>query len=129
MKRDTQQRRAIVAALERAGRPLGPREVLQAAAPAAPGLGIATVYRTLKALLHAGLINPVHIPGQSPRYEPAGKRHHHYFRCRGCDHVFEIAGCPGNLEPLVPRGFVLEDHEVVLYGLCAKCGKRGHSTR
>ena len=127
MERDTQQRRAIVRVLERAGRPLSPREVLRAAATAAPTLGIATVYRTLKALTHAGRINPVRIPGQSPRYEPAGKRHHHYFRCRRCDQVFEIAGCPGNLDPLLPKGFILEDHEVVLYGLCATCGKRGHS--
>jgi len=40
-----------------------------------------------------------------------------------CDDGVELGG-PGNLEPLVPKGFVLEDHEVVLYGLCALCGKK-----
>jgi len=125
MERNTQQRRSIIAALQRAGRPLGPREILAAASSAVPGLGIATVYRALKSLVQDGQIEPVHLPGQPPRYEPAGKHHHHHFRCRSCNQVFEIPGCPGNLEPLVPKGFVLEDHEVVLYGRCSACKGQG----
>ena len=45
-----------------------------------------------------------------------------HFECRKCARVFEVHGCPGNLKPLVPDGFTLEDHEVILYGLCAECG-------
>jgi Fur family ferric uptake transcriptional regulator len=104
-------------------RPLGPQEVLDAAQVHLPGLGIATVYRTLKAMTEEGWLAPVELPGEPQRYEVAGKGHHHHFRCRDCDRVFEIDGCLTNLKKLVPRGFRIDRHEVVLYGTCKTCVK------
>lgn len=125
MERNTSQRAAILAAFQRAGRPLSPQEALAAASAGARGLGIATVYRNLKALAEEGVLALVSLPGESTaRYEVCGKAHHHHFHCRRCRQVFEVEGCPGNIEPLVPRGFLLEDHEVVLYGLCVSCRKK-----
>lgn len=121
MKRDTQQRRAIRTAIEEFGRPLGPREVLDAARSHCPGIGIATVYRTLKTLVEEGALAQVELPGDPPRYEATGKQHHHHFHCRACDRVYELEGCPEGLRGLTPSGFSLESHEVVLYGRCAAC--------
>jgi Fur family ferric uptake transcriptional regulator len=121
VERNTRQRQAIRNALEKADRPLGPLEVLKAARIFAPGLGIATVYRTLKGLVEEGWLVAVDLPGEPPRYETAGKTHHHHFRCRRCDRVYEIRGCPPDLKRLAPRGFRLEGHEIVLYGLCTTC--------
>ena len=120
-KRDTQQRRAIRAAIDEANRPLSPREVLETARRTSPSLGIATVYRTLKALVEEGALAQVELPGEPPRYEATGKRHHHHFHCRACDRVYELEGCPDGLRSLTPAGFFLESHEVVLYGRCAAC--------
>lgn len=121
MKRDTKQRQAIRRALDDAGRPLGPHEVLEAAQVHRPGLGIATVYRTLKAMVEEGTLAQVELPGEPPRYEVNGKLHHHHFHCRACDRVYELEGCPEGLRSLTPAGFSLESHEVVLYGRCAAC--------
>lgn len=121
--RDTQQRRAIRSAIEQANRPLSPREVLDHAQAQSPGLGIATVYRTLKSGVEGGWLQPVELPGEPPRYEPTGKRHHHHFHCRRCDRVYEIDGCPADLRALTPPGFALEAHEIVLYGQCAACSQ------
>ena len=121
MKRDTKQRQAIRRVLEEAGRPLGPPEVLEAAQVHHPGIGIATVYRTLKAMVEEGALAQVELPGEPPRYEINGKRHHHHFHCRACDRVYELEGCPEGLRSLTPPGFSLESHEVVLYGRCAAC--------
>jgi Fur family ferric uptake transcriptional regulator len=123
MERSTSQRRAIRQALEKAGRPLSPAEVLRGARPIAK-LGIATVYRTLKSMLEDGLIVAVQLPGEPPRYELAGKGHHHHFVCGTCSRVFEIEGCAHALASAVPKGFRVERHEVVLYGRCADCRKR-----
>lgn len=82
---------------------------------------MATVYRTLNSLLEEGFVAAVELPGEPARYEVAGKPHHHHFHCRRCDQVFEVPGCPGNLRSVVPDGFRLESHEVVLYGSCAEC--------
>jgi Fur family ferric uptake transcriptional regulator len=122
MERKTSQRAALLKAFEQAGRPLSPQDALELARPEALGLGIATVYRNLKTLADKGILKPVSLPGESTaRYELCGKAHHHHFHCRLCHQVFEVDGCPGNIEPLLPRGFTLEDHEVVLYGLCRAC--------
>jgi Fur family transcriptional regulator, ferric uptake regulator len=125
MQRQTRQRDAIRAALAAAGRPLSPQEVLAGARTSHPGLGLATVYRTLKALLAEATIHGVDLPGAPTRYELAGKSHHHHFHCRACDGVFEVEACPGGIRGLLPGGFQLERHEIILYGVCAGCGERG----
>ncbi|NLH48965.1 MAG: transcriptional repressor [Myxococcales bacterium] len=121
MDRQTNQRRAIRAVFREQSRPLDPREVLLLAGKTAPQLGLATVYRTIKALLAEGFLVPVITPKGSTSYEIAGKSHHHHFHCRHCGKAFEVPGCVGQLARLVPPGFVLEDHELLLYGRCLAC--------
>lgn len=121
MQRETRQRKAIRRAFKEAGHPLSPRELHDAAQAYVEGLGIATVYRNIRALEEAGWLEPVELPGEPARYEVAGKGHHHHFHCRECDRVYEVEGCPGNLQEVTPDGFQLERHEFVLYGLCETC--------
>jgi Fur family ferric uptake transcriptional regulator len=105
--RNTRQRKAIRDVLEVAARPLSPKEILDGAQSHVRGMGIATVYRTLKLLADEGLIDTVDIP--------------HHFYCRACAGVFEVEGCPGDFSKLAPPGFSLEGHELVLFGTCAGC--------
>lgn len=121
MARETKQRQAIRRVLDGADRPLSPAEVLTVAQAEVPGLGLATVYRTINALVEEGWLVPVEVPGRPPHYERAGKEHHHHFHCRGCGKVFELQGCPGNLKSLAPSGFRVEGHELTLYGVCPGC--------
>lgn len=121
MERKTRQREAIRLAFLGANRPLGTDEVLSAAKAEVPGLGIATVYRSIKSLLESGFLVPVELPGEPPRYEPAGKTPHHHFRCRSCHRVFDVAGSLAGLGDMVPVRFQLEGHQLVLHGRCAEC--------
>lgn len=121
MERNTRQRSAIRDAIAQADRPLLPQEVLEAAQLQVPGLGIATVYRNLKALVEEGLLRPVNLPGENPRFELAAQRHHHHFQCSACQRVFDVHACPGNLAHLAPPGFTVDDHDLTLYGRCADC--------
>jgi Fur family ferric uptake transcriptional regulator len=125
MERNTRQRAAILDAISRAGRPLLPKEILQSAQRALPGLGIATVYRNLKALLADGQIKVVDLPAENARFEMAGGRHHHHFQCTRCQRVFDVDACPGDLSGLAPPGFAVEDHDLTLYGRCKECAPRG----
>lgn len=122
MERHTRQRTAIEDALKAAGRPLSPQEVLEAAQASVPALGMATVYRQLKALQDEALVQLVVLPGENPRYELSTHHHHHHFQCRQCSRVFDIHACPGDFADLAPSGFAVERHELTLYGLCDACG-------
>ena len=121
MQRSTKQRTAIQQAMTQADRPLAPQEVLELAQATLPGLGIATVYRALKAMAEEGLLREVHLPGRSPMYEVAHHGHHHHFQCRVCARVFDVHACPGDLASLAPPGFEVDSHEITLYGLCSDC--------
>jgi Fur family ferric uptake transcriptional regulator len=121
--RKTKQRDALVSVLERAERPLSVAELLEAASKRIEGLGVATVYRAVAALLDDGRIDAVEIPGEPTRYERSDKGHHHHFQCEKCDRVFDIAGCLDNLRKLVPPKFRVKQHSVMLYGLCATCSR------
>ena len=100
---------------------MGPLEVREAAQQFSPALGQATVYRAIKELLDDHWLVSVNLPGEPARYERAGKQHHHHFQCSQCNRVFDVDGCSLSLKNLVPRGFKLTAHEVVLYGVCARC--------
>ncbi len=121
MERNTRQRGAIRRAFQRAGRPLSTDEVLAQARAEVGGLGIATIYRNIRTLVDDGWLTSIALPGEVPRYELKGKEHHHHFRCRRCARVFDVPGCVGTLGDLTPPGFHIDDHEIVLYGLCAEC--------
>lgn len=121
--RKTSQRDAILQAFEAADRPLSPQEVLDAAKEVVPSLGIATVYRNIKLLVDNQTLVPVQLPGEPPRYERAGKAHHHHFHCRQCDRVFEVVGCDAVFRRITPKGFQLEAHDLTLTGLCAECAQ------
>lgn len=119
--RSTPQRTAIRAVVDAAERPLTAQEVLALAQQRVPGLGLATVYRSLRALTDAAALRVVQLPGDTPRYERAEPGHHHHFQCRSCGRVFDVHACPGNLAKLAPPGFAVDDHEITLYGRCADC--------
>jgi Fur family ferric uptake transcriptional regulator len=119
--RNTRQKEAIRGALAEAGRPLSPEEILASANKVAERISIATVYRNVKALIEDKWLTSVEIPGESTRYEIAGKGHHHHFHCDECGKVFDLPGCGLQLKPQLPRGYRVTGHEFFLYGVCAAC--------
>jgi Fur family ferric uptake transcriptional regulator len=122
-RRGTRQHRAIRRVLDRAGGPLSPQEVHEAARREVPGLGLATVYRALRRLEEAGWIEPVPVAGGGLRYERTGRNHHHHFRCDRCDRLFDLEGCrlPADLGLATPPGFRPKRHEVLVHGTCPAC--------
>lgn len=123
LQRGTRQRAAIRAVLADSPHPLLPAEILSRAQAVVAQVGLATVYRALKRLVDEAEVRIVELPGEAPRYESAHRGHHHHFQCRECARVFDVTDCPGDFGMLAPRGFVVEAHELTLYGKCADCAK------
>lgn len=128
--RQTRKRDAILSVLEAANGPLSTQEIHSLARKVAP-LGIATVYRTINLLLEAKHIQSVILPNGETRYESADLGHHDHFQCRICKHVFDLSVCPLHLASgtIIPGGFLVEDHEMMLYGVCPDCSKKKRSAR
>jgi Fur family ferric uptake transcriptional regulator len=127
MKRATQQRTAIRNAITSAGRPLSVNEILEIARQEVARLGIATVYRNLKVLQEESQVVPVDLPGQAPRWEAYPGGHHHHFLCRTCDKLYEIHDCPKDLLRMLPEGYTLEEHTILLCGQCETCIKNART--
>jgi Fur family ferric uptake transcriptional regulator len=89
----------------------------------------ATVYRTMKLLADCGLAASRRFDDGQARYEAAVGRHHHdHLICTGCHAIVEFED--ERIEALqlaVARrhGFVVSDHKLELYGLCAACRDGG----
>jgi Fur family ferric uptake transcriptional regulator len=128
--RSTRQRDAIREVLKDTHRPLSPNELLDLASNRVPTLGIATVYRTIKLLVEEGTAIPVELPGEPARYEhrEAASTPHYFFRCDVCGRVYDVDGSVDNLRTLVPGGFALRKHVMVLYGTCKDCRQKSNGS-
>jgi Fur family ferric uptake transcriptional regulator len=125
--RRTRQRDAILRAIRDAHGPLTVNAIHERARAEINALGLATVYRTIRLFLDAGEIRAVTLLDGQVRYESADLEHHLHFRCRGCERVFDLPICPCSIPngATLPEGFYVDDHEVILHGLCPDClGKR-----
>lgn len=121
MRRNTIQRTAIEQIFSRHERPLGVDEVLAYGRQIVKSLNQATVYRNLKILIDKGWLKRISHPSLGTLYERTGKGHHHHFHCRECNRAFELPGCALKEDKAAPDGFVVEDHEVFLFGVCPSC--------
>ncbi len=119
--RQTRQKEAIRNAFLKADRPLSPEEALGTAQTEVEAVSIATVYRNINLLVAEQWLIPVEIPGESTRYEVAGKEHQHHFHCNDCGKVYEVEGCAVPVKTKLPKGFRMTGHEFFLYGTCAAC--------
>lgn len=92
-----------------------------------PGIGYATVYRTLKLFVEAGLAHEILLHDGQTRYEHvlAGEHHDHLI-CTSCNAIFEFEN--ETIEKLqadiaARHGFSIKSHKLELYGICAACQK------
>jgi len=121
--RHTRQRDAILQAITEARGPVSIPQILERAQAALGTLGIATVYRTLNLLLEGKRIQTVILPDGQSCYERSGMGHHDHFQCRKCRNVYDLEVCPLHLASgtIIPGGYIVQDHEMTLYGICPAC--------
>jgi Fur family transcriptional regulator, ferric uptake regulator len=123
----TRQREAILSVVRQQNRPLRAREIIELAAELCPGIGEATVFRTLKQEVENETLTRLELPGLPPVYECASAEHHHYFFCRECEQISTMTGCVNGLSKILPRGARMFHHEIIIHGQCADCRSRQSS--
>ena len=84
--RVTEPRRSVVELLDRKEEGFSAEEICGEL----PDVGRATVYRTIKLLLEAGVICKLALPNGAPKYSLARIEHHHHTVCVTCGTVSEF---------------------------------------
>ena len=83
------------------------------------------IYDVLAACTEVGLLRRIE-PADSPaRYETRTGDNHHHVVCRSCGRTEDVDCAMGEAPCLVPSndcGFVVDEAEVVFWGLCPSCG-------
>ena len=94
-----------------------------------PGVGRATIYRTLKLLVDAGALCKMQLPDGSPRYKrDNATHHHHHLVCTVCRQVQEFR------HPAVERMLrtmcdqvsgTFVGHRLEIFIVCSNCAQTG----
>lgn len=82
------------------------------------------VYDVLRALTGAGLLRRIQPAGSTARYEARVGDNHHHVVCRSCGVIADVdcaAGAAPCLDASDDHGFVIDEAEVVFWGLCPGC--------
>jgi Fur family ferric uptake transcriptional regulator len=118
----TQQREAIVEAFLRSDGHVNLESLLDAARKKNPGVGLATVYRTVKLLEDAGIAAARQFGSGQTLYENVGQHHDHII-CQRCHFIVEFESDEiERMQADIARrhGFQLVHHRHELFGLCEK---------
>jgi Fur family ferric uptake transcriptional regulator len=89
-----------------------------------PDVSRQAVYDVLHALTAAGLVRRIQPSGSVARYESRVGDNHHHVVCRSCGVIGDVDCAVGEAPCLTPsdhNGFVLDEAEVVYWGLCPDC--------
>lgn len=119
----TEARATILATVLELGTHPSADEVYAAAAKRQPGLGRATVYRTLEAFVRVGAFTKASHLGASVRYDAVVAPHHHLV-CLRCNAIVDLYDASLDEIPLPTTGrlgFEVLDHQVQLRGTCRTC--------
>jgi len=121
----TEQRRLIASTFFDAEGHLSTEDIYRRVSMIHPGIGPATVYRTLRLLKEAGLAWGMSFGDGFARYEPPSRKgHHDHIVCRACGRIVEFENSRiEELQRQVARkhGFTVTDHKLELYGICGNC--------
>ncbi|MDM4139375.1 MULTISPECIES: Fur family transcriptional regulator [Mycobacterium] len=97
-----------------------------------PDVSRQAVYDVLNALTAVGLVRRIQPLGMVARYESRVGDNHHHVVCRSCGIIADIDCAVGDAPCLTPSddddvldGFVLDEAEVIYWGLCADCTTAG----
>ena len=123
-RRPTRQRTAIEADVDRSDEFRSAQEVHASLVAGGDKIGLATVYRTLQAMVDEEALDSLRTDDGEIVYRRCSTGHHHHLVCRDCGRTVEVEG------PAVERwtrsiaaehGFEQVSHTLEIFGTCSDC--------
>jgi Fur family ferric uptake transcriptional regulator len=90
-------------------------------------IGLATVYRVLTQFEQAGILSRSHFESGKAVYELNEGQHHDHLVCTSCGRLEEFYDAEIEKRQQIvakAKGWILQDHAMSLYGLCADCASK-----
>ena len=87
-----------------------------------------SVYDTLAVLVDHEILRRIQPAGSPARYERRVGDNHHHLVCRTCDRLVDVDCAVGTTPCLVPvdaGNFVVDEAEVIYWGICPECQAAG----
>jgi len=109
---------------QRAGRHSSAEDIYRLLLEQGEDVGVATIYRVLTQCEQAGLVKRLQFEGGRSVFELNPSDHHDHIVCVRCGKVeeFHDETIEARQQEIADQaGFEIEDHSMVLYGLCANC--------
>lgn len=128
--RVTAPRLAVLTAVLGEGQHRDVEAIADAARKQLGALSTQAVYDNLRILETAGLVRRIQPSGHPARYEARVGDNHHHIVCRRCGATADvdcIVGAAPCLEPSADHGFVVEEAEIIFWGLCPQCRRETHT--
>jgi Fur family ferric uptake transcriptional regulator len=127
--RFTEPRWKVAEAILGAGRHLDSSQIVERVHSQHPGVGAATVYRAIKLLCDAGILEESHQSfSKKTVYELSGDEHHDHILCTDCGSIFEFHDSKLEIAQeriATQQGFQLAGHRHVLLGRCERLERSG----
>ncbi|WIK64905.1 Fur family transcriptional regulator [Gleimia hominis] len=127
VRRHTRQRQAVMDELRSSSEFRSAQQIHEDLAQSGSRIGLATVYRNLRALADEDDVDVLMTPDGEALYRQCDtKGHHHHLICRRCHRSVEI-----EVDPLESwfqelgqkEGFTDLQHSLEIFGLCSSCQK------
>jgi len=124
-RRPTRQRAAVEALLVDIGDFTSAQDLHARLRTQGEGVGLATVYRTLQAMVTDGSVDLMRTTDGEAVYRRCSSGHHHHLTCRRCRKTIEVEGLPA-VESWTDKisaenGFTDVHHTLEIFGLCSAC--------
>ncbi len=91
-------------------------------------VSLQAVYDVLRALTEGGLLRRIEPSGSVARYESRVGDNHHHAVCRSCGAIADVDCAVGEAPCLTTsqdHGFVIDEAEVIYWGVCPECSGKG----
>ena len=129
--RRSTQRDKILEIVFAQGRHLSAAEIYALTRKKYPRIGYATVYRAMRLICDAGIAEKVELGAGAVHFECRfGNGHHDHLICSRCGRCVEVVDADieaRQVQLARKHGFVLQRHDMRLFGICGPCRKKGKS--
>lgn len=118
----TKTRELVIKQLEKSEMPLSASQLFSILE--SKEITLSSIYRTLNTFLKFNIIKKETDANAVAYYSLIKEEHSHFLVCRFCENKTTLNYCPYhdvNLDLESKYGFKIDEHNVVLYGTCARC--------